>query len=85
MPSMRRNASLTKAKRLTKTPDCNPKTAQPTLQNTTCPNSNRHQEHTPALSHSAAHASRGFHLVRFVNAGHTARHKPNALACVKKS
>jgi len=51
MPSMRRNASLTKAKRLKKTPDCTQKTAQLTLQNsTTCPNSNRHREDTPALS-----------------------------------
>lgn len=30
-------------------------------------------------------ASRGFHLVRFVNAGHTAKIKANALARIKKS
>ena len=51
MPSMRRNASQTKAKRLTKTPDSVPKTAQPTLQtSTTCPNSNQHQGLAPVLS-----------------------------------
>ena len=49
--SMHRNMSQTKAKRLTKTPDCTQKTAQPNLQNsTTCPNSNRHREQTSVLS-----------------------------------
>jgi len=35
--------------------------------------------------HSTAPKSRGFHLVRFVNAGQTAQHNPNVLACIKKS
>lgn len=35
--------------------------------------------------HSKALASRGFHLVRFVNAGQTAQHNPNALARIEKS
>ena len=59
MPSRRRNESQTKAKRPTETPDSDPKTGQPTLQTSTSgPNSNRHQEQTSALSHSAACISR---------------------------